>query len=328
MSQRMTPDHVWQSLVPLFACLIFLVSAVSATPLRVVTTVAPLTDLVQRVGGRAIQLHGMVPAGVNSHTFQPTPGDVAFLAEADMIFLNGLFLEVPTEKLARNAARDDVMIVKLGDLTITQAEWLFDGSFPQSAGHPNPHLWLNVVYAMHYVRLIRDHLQQRDPPNAMLYTRNAEGLLTQLQQLDQCILLAVETIPAAQRQLLTYHDSWPYFARRYGMTVLGAIQPASFSEPSPREVARIITQIRNAKVPAIFGSEVFPSAVLEKIARETGIQYIDTLRDDVLPGKVGEAHHSYVGMMLSNLTTMVQALGGHQAPLEPCRTALHSQKEG
>ncbi len=326
MRLRMTRQYLCAGLM-LFTLLGVLLTPVSAAPLRVVTTVAPLTDLVECIAGDAIELHGLVPEGVNSHTFQPTPGDVVFLAEADLLFLNGLHLEVPTEKLARSAARASVVLVKLGERTISQSEWLFDESFPASEGHPNPHLWLNVVYTMHYTRIIRDHLQWLDPAHADLYAHNATAFLAQLQQLDQCIAAAVQTIPAAQRQLLTYHDSWPYFARRYGMTVLGAIQPASFSEPSPREVARIIQQIRATKVPAIFGSEVFPSAVLAKIAKETRVQYVHTLRDDALPGKPGEAAHSYVGMMLSNLTTMVQALGGQTVPLEPCYTALHAQRE-
>jgi ABC-type Zn uptake system ZnuABC Zn-binding protein ZnuA len=290
--------------------------------LRVVTTVAPLTDLVQQVGGEVIQLHGLVPEGVNSHTFQPTPRDVQYLAEADLIILNGLYLEIPTEKLARSSGKTGVTLVKLGDNTISKAEWVFDFSFPKAQGHPNPHLWLNVAYAMTYTTLIRDQLGALDPHNTAAYEQNAARFLTRLAQLDQCIATALGTIPARQRKLLTYHDSWPYFARRYGLTILGAVQPANFAEPSPREVTRIINQLRQEKVPAIFGSEVFPSKVLEKIAAETGVRYVTTLRDDVLPGNPGEAKHNYIGMMLENVNTMVDALGGQPATLAPCASTL------
>ena len=118
------------------------------------------------------------------------------------------------------------------------------------------------------------------------------------------------TVPPENRRLLTYHDSWPYFAKRYGFTVIGAVQPSSFSEPSPREVARLIDQLRRARVPAVFGSEVFPSPVLAQIAREAGTVFIDTLRDDDLPGEPGDPVHSYTGMMLENIRTIVTALGG------------------
>jgi ABC-type Zn uptake system ZnuABC Zn-binding protein ZnuA len=288
----------------------------------VVTTVAPITDLVRQVGGTAIQVHGLVPAGVNAHTFQSTPHAVQYLAEADLVILNGLYLEEPTEKLLRSSGKPGVTLLKLGEQTITRAEWVFDFSFPKAQGHPNPHLWLDVAYAMTYTALIRAQLSTLDPAHAALYHANAERYLARLTRLDQCILQATASIPPPQRTLLTYHDSWPYFARRYGLTVLGAMQPANFFEPSPRELARIIEQIRRQKVPAIFGSEVFPSKVLEKIALETGVRYITALRDDAFPGNPGDPEHSYIGMMLDNVRTMVQALGGTPAVLQSCAITL------
>lgn len=297
-------------------------SVLTAAPLHVATTVAPLTDMVHQVGGAALRVQGLVPAGVNSHTFQPTPGEVRVLAQADLVFLNGLHLEIPIEKLARSSGKPTVTIVKLGERTVTPAEWVFDTSFPKAQGHPNPHLWLNVHYAMQYVQLIQEHLSAVDHEHATLYAHNATTYRAQLAHLDGCITAALSLLAPWQRVLLTYHDSWPYFARRYGMTVLGAIQPASFSEPSPREVARLIDQLRREKVPAIFGSEVFPSKVLHKIAKEAGVRYVTTLRDDVLPGAPGEADHSYIGMMRQNVTTMLEALGGTPATFASCLQEL------
>ena len=94
------------------------------------------------------------------------------------------------------------------------------------------------------------------------------------------------------------------------MTVIGAIQPSTFSEPSARDIARIIRQIQQTRAPAIFGSEAFKSAILEKIAAETGVRYVSALRDDVLPGAPGHPEHSYIGMMRANVRAMVEALGG------------------
>src|SRR5205814_1039838 len=143
-------------------------------------------------------------------------------------------------------------------------------SFPRSGGKPNPHLWMNPAYAIRYAGLIRDELSKVDPTNAGTYRANAAQYIGLLQRLDGAIKTAIGTIPPGNRVLLTYHDSFAYFARRYGMTVIGAIQPADFSEPSAKEVARLIEQIRSLHVPAIFGSEVFPSPVLAEIAQETG----------------------------------------------------------
>jgi ABC-type Zn uptake system ZnuABC Zn-binding protein ZnuA len=166
---------------------------------------------------------------------------------------------------------------------------------------------------MRYVGLIRDELVRLDHENKSTYEANAAAFLKKLEMLDQAIEDSVKTIPEKNRRLLTYHDSWPYFARRYGFQIIGAVQPSDFSDPSPREVKRLIDQIRKEQVPAVFGSEVFPSPILEQIARESKTSYIDELRDDELPGKSGDPQHSYIGMMIENLTVMFEALGGSGA---------------
>ena len=278
--------------------------------LRVVATVAPLADLVRQVAGDRVRLVQLVPDGADSHTFEPRPSDARVLQEADLIVLNGLHLEAPTQRLADANRRHEAQVLLLGDSTISRDEWVFDFSFPESAGDPNPHLWLDPVYGGRYVELIRDKLAELDLANADYYRANAAQLLERLGRLDAAISQAVQSVPEHRRKLLTYHDSWAYFARRYGMRVIGAIQPSDFSEPSPREVAALVDQVRAEDVPAIFGSEVFPSRVLEMIGRETGARYVDTLRDDALPGEPDAPNHTYLGMMLENVRTMFAALGG------------------
>ncbi len=198
----------------------------------------------------------------------------------------------------------------LGDNTISPPEYLFDYSFPVSKGDPNPHLWLNVAYAKNYAQLITNKLVELDPDNAGYYQANFATLAGRMDQLDQGIFQAVLALPENHRKLLTYHDSWAYFGSRYGMEVIGAIQPSDFGEPSPREVAALIDQIRANNLPAIFGSEVFPSKVLEVIGRETGANYISSLRDDDLPGDPADPRHTYLGLMLEDMRTMFDGLGG------------------
>jgi ABC-type Zn uptake system ZnuABC Zn-binding protein ZnuA len=291
-------------------------SAASGKRLNALTTVAPLTNIVRNVGGPYIDLHGLIPGGTDSHTFEPTPSDVRFIADADLIILNGLDLEVPTEKLALANKRPNARIFKLGDRTITPEEYVFDWSFPKAAGHPNPHLWMNPLYAARYAELVRDALAELDPAHAAVYGERTRLFTERLIVLDRGIATAMATIPPQHRKLLTYHDSFAYFAPRYGLTVIGAIEPASFSEPSARDVARVIEQLKREKVPAIFGSEVFPSKVLDQIAREAGVQFVATLRDDDLPGAPGAPEHSYIGMMLEDARTIVTALGGRAEVLE------------
>jgi ABC-type Zn uptake system ZnuABC Zn-binding protein ZnuA len=284
--------------------------------LQVVTTVAPITSIVENVAGDRIRLVGIIPEGINSHTFEPIPSDSKLLSGADLIILNGLDLETPTLKLARANVKQGSAIYSLGDKTIQEADYVYDFSFPREQGHPNPHLWLNPEYAMRYTTLVRGELVRLDPKNKAAYERNSAQFLKRLEVLDQAIQTGVKTIPQTNRRLLTYHDSWPYFAKRYNFQIIGAVQPSDFSDPSPREVKRLIDQIRREKVPAVFGSEVFPSPVLEQIAREGKTRYIDKLRDDELPGKPGESQHSYIGMMKENLTVMFEALGGSAEALK------------
>lgn len=278
--------------------------------LRVVTTVSPITSIVENIGGTRISLEGVVPEGVNSHTFEPAPSVAATISEADLIFLNGLFLEEPTLELAHANLKDGASVVSLGELTITREDWKFDFSFPEADGHPNPHLWPDPILALRYAEIVRDQLASSDTDNATYYSDNYDAFAARISALDAAIRTAVPTIPPGNRRLLTYHDSWAYFAERYGLTVVGAIQPSDFSEPSAREVADLIRQIKAEGIPAVFGSEVFPSDVMQTIAAETGAAYIDELSDDDLPGAPGDLYHSYLGLAVTNLRVMIPALGG------------------
>ena len=278
--------------------------------LRVVVTVSPITSLVENVGGSRIRLEGIIPEGVNSHTFEPAPSVAQVMAEADLIVLNGLFLEEPSLEMAKANKKPGAVILALADRAITQEEWVFDFSFPEAGGHPNPHLWTSPVLASKYAELIRDELTSLDSDNADYYNENYEKLKARLEDLDRRISDAVGTIPSENRKLLTYHDSFPFFGARYGLEIVGAVQPSDFTEPSARDVAGLIDKVRETGVPAIFGSEVFPSPVMEQIAKEGGARFVDQLRDDDLPGSHGDPRHSYMGLMLTNVEVIVTALGG------------------
>ena len=280
------------------------------TRLKVVTTVSPITSIVENIGGPRISLEGVVPEGVNSHTFEPTPSMAKLMAGADLIIINGLFLEEPTLALAESNKKDDAVILALGDRSVTPDEWQFDFTFPESAGHPNPHLWPDPNLGLRYAELVQDRLAALDPDNAAYYAGNLEIFRGKVEKMDQAIRAAVATVPEGNRKLLTYHDSWAYFAKQYGMEVIGAVQPSNFSQPSVREVAELIDQVKELGLPAVFGSEVFSSDVLEAIASEADAQFIDDLADDDLPGKPGDPDHTYLGLMKQNLAAMIPALGG------------------
>ena len=278
--------------------------------LRVVTTVSPITSITENIGGTRISLEGIVPEGVNSHTYEPAPSVARVMSEADLIILNGLFLEEPALKMAEANGKQGAVILTLGDRAITRDDWVFDFSFPESDGRPNPHLWTSPPLALKYAELIRDTLAELNPADKLYFEGNFNSLKERIEDLDSRIAASVKTVPEGNRKLLTYHDSFPFFAVRYGFEIIGAVQPSDFKDPSAREVANLIDQVRESRVPAIFGSEVFPSPVMEQIAKEGGAVFVDKLRDDDLPGSHGDPRHSYLGMMATNIEIMVPALDG------------------
>jgi ABC-type Zn uptake system ZnuABC Zn-binding protein ZnuA len=278
--------------------------------------VAPITSIVASivgdVGGEVV---GVVPEGTNSHTYEPSPGVAAALADADVVFMNGLALEEPTKALALANLRDGAELCELGTTILPADDYIFDFSFPEAGGDPNPHLWTDPPMVAAYADLVRDELVALDPANRARYEANHEVFVRRVDELDAAIRDATASIPADRRLLLTYHDAYAYFAEEYGWTVVGAVQPSSFDEPTPREVASLIDQVRATGVGAIFGSEVFPSPVLQQIAAEADVRYVDDLRDDDLPGKPGDPEHSWLGLMRFNYITMIEALGGDATAL-------------
>ena len=276
----------------------------------VATTVSPITSIVSRVGGDCVDVRGIVPEGTNSHTFEPAPSVAALLSDADVVFINGLKLEDPTLAMAEANMADGAELVELGTVALPEEDYIFDFSFPEEDGKPNPHLWTDPTYAIVYADIVREVLSERDPECADEMQENFEAFAAQAEELAEAVRLDQQTVPAGGLKLVTYHDAYAYFAENFGWQVVGAVQPSDFADPTPSEVVTLIEQIRAEGVPTIFGSEVFPSNVLEEVGTETGVRYEQSLRDDDLPGAPGEENHSWLGLMQYNFATMIEGLGG------------------
>jgi ABC-type Zn uptake system ZnuABC Zn-binding protein ZnuA len=284
--------------------------------LLVATTVSPITSIAASIAGDRARIEGIVPEGVNSHTFEPSPQIAELLSNADLILVNGLKLEDPTLEMARLNKKEKTQIVELGTLVLPEADYIYDFSFPKSGGKPNPHLWTDPGYAIKYAEVIKNILSEIDSKNATYYAENFSIFEKQASELGAAVAKDQQSVPAGNLKILTYHDAYAYFAKSYGWTVIGALQPGDFGDPAPSEVVRLIEQIKREKVTTIFGSEVFPSDVLKEIGRATGARYESSLRDDDLPGVPGDAEHSWFGLMRYNYRTMILGLGGKPTQID------------
>ena len=287
----------------------------AAGKLQVTTTVAPITSIVADVAGDRADVHGVIPEGTDSHTFEPKPSVAELFATSDVVFVNGLSLEDPTKDLAKRNLKSGGQVVELGAIVLPPTDYIYDFSFPRDGGKPNPHLWTNPPMARCYAEIAGNVLAKANPANADYYRANARRFQTKVDDLSARFRAGSDSMDPKNRRLLTYHDAYAYFAAYYRWTIIGAIQVSSFEDPTPKEVAALIEQLKKERVPAIFGSEVFPSSVLAQIGKEANVKYVDTLRDDDLPGAPGDADHSYLGLMKADFVTMVSSLEGDASGL-------------
>ena len=285
-----------------------------ANRLRVLVSDPANTAIVKEIAGNLLVVESLVPPGANGHTYEPVPADAIKAATADLYIENGMELNEAVSRFVRANYRSGTPEVVLSAV-VPRDEVISTDSAEEIASHGhahsfNAHFWTDPIYAILYAERIASALAVLDPPNSPVYSDRAARLVSRLRVLDERFRAAIASIPSGNRKLVVYHDSWSYFGRRYGIPVVGAIQPVSFAEPSADEVRRMIDQIRSESVPAFFGSEVFPSDVLNAISAETGARYFSDLSDEELPGEPGSPEHSYEGMMIENVRLITTALGG------------------
>ncbi len=263
---------------------------------KVITSIEPFADLIRQVGGERAQVTALVPAGADPHTYEPVPSKVVDVSEADLVLINGVGLEQTLMDVIKNNVRSGVPIIEMSaGLPVLEAGG-------QEAG--NPHLWLNVRYAMHYVEVARDALIQVDPAGEAEYGANAQKYLAELEDLDRQVEQSIASIPAERRKLVTFHDAYPYLAERYGLEVVGVVIRSPGQEPSAGEVADLATTIRAENVPAVFKEPQFNARVLELAAKDAGVE-VCALYSGAFQGEVD----SYVKLMQFDASELVRCLG-------------------
>lgn len=279
--------------------------------LHVVATTTLAGDVVRQVGGDAIDLRVLLPVGADPHNFTPTPQEVAAVAEADVIFTVGLGLEAFLEPLLANAG-SHAQVVALSDGIATLAPPAELPGAQEAGDHAeaavDPHVWFDPQNVSIWVDNAARALSAADPAQAATYQANAQRYHQELQALDRWIVEQVAAVPAADRQLVTDHLIFSYFAQRYGFAQVGAVIPgySTLSEPSAQELAALEDAIRQTGVKAILLGNTVNPALAERVAGDTGTRLVQVYTDSLTaPG--GEAD-TYLAFMRYNVRAMVDAL--------------------
>jgi zinc/manganese transport system substrate-binding protein len=269
----------------------------------VVATHSILGDIVGHVGRDQIELTTLVGPNGDTHEYQPVPADAQKLIRAHVIFENGLGFESWLPSLY-NASQ-----TRASRVEVTARIPPVMGTSGAEAGEPDPHFWFDVNNVISAVGVVRDTLSQLDPAGESIYWANADAYIDQLQELDSWIVMQVTSVPLAQRKLVTTHDAFGYLANRYGFEILGTAL-RSFSteaEPTARQTADLVQEIRNANVRVIFPESISNPALMAQIAREAGVTLGAPLYSDALSEPNGPAP-TYINLMYYDVGTMVASL--------------------
>jgi zinc/manganese transport system substrate-binding protein len=268
-----------------------------------VATFSILGDLVRNVGGGCVDVTTLVGPNGDAHVYAPTPGDARKLAGANVIFVNGLGLEGWMTRLVEaSGTKAPTFVVSVG-VAPRKVQDMRDPAHLEI----DPHAWQAIGNAEIYVKNIRDGLSKVDPAGKKIYDANAAVYLGKLDELDKQVRAAIAKIPADRRKIITTHDAFGYFSDAYGMTFVAPESVSTDAEPSARNVAKIIIQIKEQKIPAVFMENITDPRLMEQIAHETGAAIGGALYSDALSGPSGPAS-TYVDMMRNNVGGFSKAL--------------------
>jgi zinc/manganese transport system substrate-binding protein len=270
-----------------------------------VASMSIIADFVRNVGGDRIEVKALVGPNSDAHVYSPTPGDAKEIAAAAVVFVNGLGLEGWMPRLVTaSGTKAPVVVVTKG----VPPRKMPDEEHP-GRSVTDPHAWQSIADAKIYVGNIRDGLVAVDPAGKAAYEANAQAYLAKLDEVENEVRSAIASIPAERRKIITTHDAFGYFGAAYGMSFIAPEGVSTDSEPSAKDVARIIRQIRKQKIPAVFLENVSDPRLIEQIAHETGAAIGGKLYSDALSEPAGPAA-TYIDMMRHNVRELAKALGG------------------
>lgn len=275
-------------------------SAQAAEKFKVITTFTVIADMAKNVAGDAADVTSITKPGAEIHEYQPTPGDIKRAQGAQLILANGMNLELWFQRFYQHLNGVPEVIVTNG---ITPMG-ISDGPYN---GKPNPHAWMSTANALIYVDNIRDALVKYDPPNAATYKQNADGYKKQITDTLEPLRKQVADIPEGQRWLVTSEGAFSYLARDLGLKELYLWPINADQQGTPQQVRRVIDQVKNAQIPAVFSESTVSDKPARQVARETGAHYGGVLYVDSLSAQDGPVP-TYLELLNVTTRTLVQGI--------------------
>jgi len=293
-------------------------AAWAQAPIKVVATFSILGDMVRQVGGDRIALTTLVGPDGDAHVFQPAPGHARAVAEATVVFVNGLGFEGWMERLVQSAGYKGPVVVATKGIQPQKSAEEEKGGHGHSHGGKkaahdhgavDPHAWQDLRNAQLYVDNIAAGLAQADPAGAAAYWTNAEAYKKELAALDAWVKAELGQVPKARRKVITSHDAFGYFASAYGVMFLAPVGISTDAEPSAKQVAGLIRQIKKEGVSALFVENITNPKLIEQIGKEAGVRPGGALYSDAL-SKPGAGADTYAGMFRHNVALLKAAMLG------------------
>jgi zinc/manganese transport system substrate-binding protein len=275
--------------------------------LPVVATFSILGDLVGNVGGDRVVVKTLVGPNGDAHVYSPSPADAKTLADAKVIVTNGLGFEGWLSRLIKSSNSRALNIVATRGIKPRKLAGAHSHDHGHGHSDGDPHAWQSVANVKTYVANIRDGLIAADPAGKATYEANATAYLGKLDALDREVRETVSKIPPERRKIITTHDAFGYFKDAYGVDFIAPQGVSTDSEASARDVARIITQIKKQRIPAVFMENISDPRLLTRIADETGAKVGGTLYSDALTSEKGPAP-TYIDLIRHNIRTLSAAL--------------------
>lgn len=276
--------------------------------LKVVTSFSILADITKTIGGETVDVESLIDAGADAHMFEPRPADIKRISDADLIIMNGLGFEPWLDRFKPSSGKMPLRVVASEGVTpLAFDHHIHAVDIASDREIFDPHAWQDVNNVRLYARNIATALNARDPDHRALYDQHLDLYDAALLKLDQDIRSAIAAIPPARRKLVTTHDAFGYFERAYGIKMIAPLGVAPEAQPSAKDLARIIRQIRTEAIPAIFLETMIDPRLAQQLAAESGAKIGGTLYSDTLSAKNGPAG-TYITMMETNIRALTDAL--------------------